>query len=96
MIKTDVSNIAIGVVLSQEGHPIPFFSKKLCPKMQASSVYVKEMLAITKSSQKATSLSHRYAFHSNNRPTKSKGVTHQCITHIETTKVDYQVARIQF
>jgi len=47
MVETDASNIAIGIMPSQEGHPIAFFSKKLCPKVQANSVYVKEMLAIT-------------------------------------------------
>nr|KYP37464.1 Retrovirus-related Pol polyprotein from transposon 17.6 [Cajanus cajan] len=38
-LETDASSIAIGVVLSQSGHPIAFFSKKLCPRI-AASVYV--------------------------------------------------------
>lgn len=34
-------------VLMQQGHPIAFFSKKLCPQMQWPSTYVRELHAIT-------------------------------------------------
>ena len=51
-VETDTPAITIGVVLSQEGHPIAFFSKKMCNRMQASSVYVREMFAITESVKK--------------------------------------------
>jgi len=47
LVETDASNFTIRAVLSQVGHPIAFFSKKLCPQKQNSSVYLKEMLAIT-------------------------------------------------
>ncbi|MCI67899.1 hypothetical protein A2U01_0089158, partial [Trifolium medium] len=46
------SAVAIGDVLSQEGHPLAFFSKKMCPRMQVSSVYVREMYAITEAVKK--------------------------------------------
>nr|KYP74287.1 Retrotransposable element Tf2 [Cajanus cajan] len=52
VIETNASGTAIGVVLSQHGHPIAFFSKRLCPKLQAAFVYVCEMLAVTEAIKK--------------------------------------------
>jgi len=37
----------MGAVLTHEGHPIAFFSKKFCPKLLNSSIYVCELAAIT-------------------------------------------------
>lgn len=46
-IETDASSTAIGAVLQQGGHPLAFFSKKLCPRMQQAPTYVRELFAIT-------------------------------------------------
>uniref|UniRef100_A0A151UIJ3 Retrovirus-related Pol polyprotein from transposon 17.6 n=1 Tax=Cajanus cajan TaxID=3821 RepID=A0A151UIJ3_CAJCA len=48
VLETDASSMAVGAVLSQDHHPLAFFNKKLCTKMQSESVYVREMFAITK------------------------------------------------
>ena len=55
VVESDASSGDLGVVLSQNGHPIAFFSKALSPKNQALSVYEKEMLAILIAVKKWTS-----------------------------------------
>lgn len=42
----------MGAVSTQNGHPISFFSKKICPKLKKSSTYVRELHAITSPVQK--------------------------------------------
>nr|KYP68328.1 Retrotransposable element Tf2 [Cajanus cajan] len=51
-IETDASSTAVGAVLLQSGHPIAYFSKKLCSKLQVASAYAREMYAITESIKK--------------------------------------------
>src|SRR4051794_5179417 len=45
-ITTDASNYAIGAVISQEGHPIAYHSRKLSPAEQNYAVHEKELLAV--------------------------------------------------
>jgi len=52
VVDTNASAVTVGAFLSQASHPIAFFSKKMCPRLQAASMYVREMYAITKAIKK--------------------------------------------
>ncbi|RLN15700.1 hypothetical protein C2845_PM02G21340 [Panicum miliaceum] len=45
-IETDASDVGLGAILIQEGHPIAFLSQALYPKNAALSTYEKECLTI--------------------------------------------------
>lgn len=45
-VETDACDTGVGAVLTQEGHPIAFYSKALGIKNQKISIYEKEFLAI--------------------------------------------------
>jgi len=52
VVEMDASIVAIGVVFSQQDHSLTFFNKKMCPCLQASSIYIKEMYAIIEAMKK--------------------------------------------
>ncbi|WVY90886.1 hypothetical protein V8G54_036400 [Vigna mungo] len=47
VLETDASGMVVGVVLSQNQHPIAYFSKKMSHRMQKQSAYVRELYAVT-------------------------------------------------
>nr|KYP65719.1 Transposon Ty3-G Gag-Pol polyprotein [Cajanus cajan] len=51
-IETDAFSTIVGAILLQSGHPIAYFSKKLCSKLQVASAYARKMYAITESIKK--------------------------------------------
>ena len=52
VLETEASRTGLGVVMSQRGHPIAFFSHALTGKAQYKSVYEKELMAIVMAIQK--------------------------------------------
>jgi hypothetical protein len=46
ILETDASNIGVGAILMQEGHPIAYLSKSLSRVNQGHSTYEKECPAI--------------------------------------------------
>jgi len=51
-VETDASEIGMGAIFSQKGHPIAFFSKPFSSKTLQASTYVRELFAITASIKK--------------------------------------------
>ncbi|KAH7518588.1 hypothetical protein FEM48_Zijuj09G0187300 [Ziziphus jujuba var. spinosa] len=46
VVETDASNVGLGTVLMQDGHPLEFFSKKSGLRLMGASTYLKELRAV--------------------------------------------------
>lgn len=52
IIETNASATVVGAILVQDYHPLAFFSKKMGPKMQATSAYIKELFSVIEAARK--------------------------------------------
>nr|XP_025664630.1 uncharacterized protein LOC112763082 [Arachis hypogaea] len=72
VLETDASGSGISAILSQDGHPIAYFSKKLSMTAQKQPVYAREILAIISAVVKFRHylLGHRFVIRTNHKSLK--------------------------
>jgi hypothetical protein len=79
IVETDACDIGIGAVLTQEGHPIDYFSKGLSIANQRLSTYEKEFLVVLMAVDKRRSYLHRNSF--------IIKIDHQSLCHLQDQTV---------
>lgn len=79
VIETDASDLGMGAVLMQNGHPISFLSKAFSSRSQGFSTYEKECLAIVMAVDKWRPYLHGQPF--------IIKTDHQSLLHLENQKV---------
>lgn len=79
ILETDASDSGIGAILSQAKHLIAYFSRKLSPRMQKQSTYVRELYAISEVISKFRHylLGHKFIIRTDQKSIKS--LTEQAI-----------------
>lgn len=84
-LETDTSGSGIGAVLSQNRHPIAYFSKKMTPKMSAQSAYIRELFALTEAVSKFRHylLDHKFVIKTD----------HQALKHLTSQVIQPQSNR---
>jgi hypothetical protein len=85
VVETDACDIGIGAVLSQEGHPIAYFSKGLSATNQKLSTYEKEFLAVMMAVNKWRSYLHKNPFVIRN--------DHQSLCHLQDQTLSTKLQR---
>ena len=52
VVQTDTFGHSVGVILLQDGHPVAYFSKQICLKLEGTSTYMKELYAVMEAVKK--------------------------------------------
>jgi hypothetical protein len=91
IIETDASGSGMRAVLIQQGHPICYYSKQLCPRLLQASTYVRELCAITLAVKKWRTylLGTTFTIHTDQRSLR------ELMTHvIQTPEQQFYLAKL--